>query len=167
MTRAGLPRRHLQPPRHLRREVAERQTEAVLSLLLGRLAARVFAALAAAALGIEIELLDGRVQRLLLAVPHRPSAPTDVPGLVAVTIFCRSVVVVTGRPLNSMTTSPGLDAGLFRRTARRDLRDQRARARLEAEVLIAVARDGRHRQADPAADHLAVAAAAAAVRGPC
>ena len=82
---------------------------------------------------------------------------TDVPGLIAVTIFWRSVVLVTGRPLNSMTTSPGFDAGLFRGTAPAHALHERAGARLEPEVLVALARHGRHRQADAAADDLAVA----------
>ena len=68
--RAALARRHLQTPRHLRRQVAERQAEAVLALLLGLLSRGLLRLWRAAAFGVEIELLDRGVQRLLLAVAH-------------------------------------------------------------------------------------------------
>src|SRR5689334_11612541 len=66
---AALPRRQVQPPRHRRRDVLEREPEAAGTLrlvVLLRLGLR--PAAPRVLLGLEIELLDGDVERLLLLV---------------------------------------------------------------------------------------------------
>src|SRR5262249_58337476 len=68
--RAGLTRWQLEPPRHLRRHVVERDAEAA-GILLVRLRLWLIGLLRtppAVLLGLEIELVDGDVQGLLLLV---------------------------------------------------------------------------------------------------
>ena len=110
-----------------------------------------------------------RSARGAAALAHITLTGTVVPGFVAVTIFTSSLVVRhrAGRCYSDDHVAR-LEAALVGRAARFDAADDGAGARLEAEVLVPRRASPRVTlDADPAADHLAGRAAAAAGRAPC
>ena len=147
----------------------ERQAEAAAALLLRRLAVRRCCGSARCVLlGLEVELVDGDVQRLLLLVAQHLHRHRSCPAWSPTTIFTQLVVLVTGRPLYSTITSPGSMPAFAAAPPGATCDTMRAGARLAG-------RSPRSRRAAPAvtehadasADDLAGAAAAAAGRARC
>ena len=154
--RAGLARRQ---PQAARRSAASRSRASGRSA--GRPAPRVPAAPAcgvrrAAVCSASRSSSSTVTFSVFSCLSRRTFTGTVVPGLVAMTIFTSSSLIGDRPAVELDDHVAGLDAALRRRAARRHLRDDRAGARLEAEVLEVLTRHRGHRHADAAADDLAL-----------
>src|SRR5262252_451478 len=149
--------RQLQPSRDLRREVAQAHSEtAALRFRVVAVVVVVPARLDALLLSVEVELLDGDAQRLLLLVAkdlHRNGG-----SRLRRHDHLHELVAIRHRPSVEFDDDvTGLEPGLLRRAVGQHRLNDRARARPQTELLEALAGHGLHVDADAAANDFAFA----------